>query len=154
MSHTEVDHLVVAAATLEQGVAWCEATFGVTPGLGGKHALMGTHKRLLKIASPVFADACLEIVVIDPAAPPPGRTRRFDLDDAALQARVAVAPQLAHLVARSTTGVVLQALTLDGVPPPAREVLRLRGVQFGDAPGPALSALLATPQGERRRHSA
>lgn len=27
-----LDHLVVAAASLAQGVQWCETTLGVTPG--------------------------------------------------------------------------------------------------------------------------
>jgi hypothetical protein len=31
----QLDHLVVAARTLDEGVAWCEATLGVTPGPGG-----------------------------------------------------------------------------------------------------------------------
>jgi hypothetical protein len=97
-----VDHLVVAASTLDAGVAWCEATLGVTPGPGGQHPLMGTHNRLLKIAGPAFPDSYLEIIAIDPDAVPPGRARWFGLDDAALQARIAGAPQLIHFVARSS----------------------------------------------------
>ena len=31
----QLDHLVVGAASLAQGVAWCENTLGVTPGPGG-----------------------------------------------------------------------------------------------------------------------
>jgi Glyoxalase-like domain len=99
---TAVDHLVVAAATLEQGVAWCEALLGITPGPGGKHALMGTHNRLFSVASEAFPLAYFEIVAVDPAAPPPGRPRWFGLDDPALQARIARQPQLVHMVARST----------------------------------------------------
>ena len=38
----QIDHLVVAARTLVEGVAWCEATLGVVPGPGGEHALFGT----------------------------------------------------------------------------------------------------------------
>ncbi|MBX3635296.1 MAG: VOC family protein [Rubrivivax sp.] len=98
-----VDHLVVAAATLEQGAAWCEATLGVVPGPGGRHALMGTHNRLLKVASEAFPDAYLEIIAIDPEAPPPGRVRWFGLDDPALQASLRErGPRLVHVVARST----------------------------------------------------
>lgn len=98
-----VDHLVVAAASLAQGVAWCEATLGVTPGAGGQHALMGTHNRLLKIATATYPDAYLEIIAIDPAAPAPARPRWFGLDDPLLQARLeAEGPQLIHFVARST----------------------------------------------------
>jgi hypothetical protein len=68
-----VDHLIVAAASWTDGVAWCEATLGVTPGPGGKHPLMGTHNRLLKMASDTYPQAYLEIIAIDPDAPPPTR---------------------------------------------------------------------------------
>jgi Glyoxalase-like domain len=97
-----LDHLIVAAANLPQGVAWCEATLGVTPGPGGRHPLMGTHNRLLKIATQAFPGAYLEIIAIDPDAPAPGRVRWFGLDEPALQAQLQQGPQLIHLVARST----------------------------------------------------
>ena len=96
-----VDHLVVAAASLAQGQAWCEATLGVSPGPGGRHAFMGTHNRLLRIASGDFPMAYLEIIAVDPEAPPPGRARWFGLDDAALQARLRESPRLIHWVART-----------------------------------------------------
>jgi hypothetical protein len=95
-----VDHLVVAARTLDEGVAWCEATLHVTPGPGGAHPLMGTHNRLFSIASPAFSRAYFEIIAIDPEAREPGRKRWFDLDDAALRAALARSPQLVHWVAR------------------------------------------------------
>ena len=37
-----VDPLVVAAASLEQGVAWCEAKLGVTPGPAAVSATVAT----------------------------------------------------------------------------------------------------------------
>lgn len=126
-----VDHLVIAAASLDQGVAWCEATLGIAPGPGGKHPLMGTHNRLLKIATEAFPDAYLEIIAIDPAAPPPGRARWFGLDDAGLQARLQGAPQFIHVVARSS------ALGSD------RQALQGAGLD----PGVPLSAGRDTPQG-------
>ena len=97
-----LDHLVVAAHSLAQGVAWCEATLGVTPGPGGRHALMGTHNRLLKMATVAYPNAYLEIIAIDPEAPPPGRPRWFGLDAPALRERLADGPRLIHAVARST----------------------------------------------------
>ncbi len=113
-----VDHLVVAAATLEQGVAWCEATLGVTPGPGGKHVLFGTHNRLLKVATPVFPDAYLEIIAIDPAAPPQRRPRWFGLDDPALQQRLLESPRLVHVVVRTgTLGAHRRALVAAGLDP-------------------------------------
>jgi hypothetical protein len=100
---TAVDHVVVAAATLDEGVRWCEATLGVTPGAGGAHALMGTHNRLLDLSSERFPRCYLEIIAIDASAPAPTAWRRwFDLDDAALQQRLHEAgPQLVHWAARS-----------------------------------------------------
>ncbi|HNK19693.1 MAG TPA: VOC family protein, partial [Piscinibacter sp.] len=95
-----VDHLVIGAATLAQGAAWCEAAFGVAPGPGGKHALMGTHNRLLSLACEAFPRCYLEIIAIDPDAPAPARRRWFDLDDAAMQAALTAGPRLIHWVAR------------------------------------------------------
>jgi hypothetical protein len=96
-----LDHLVVAAASLGQGVAWCEDVLGITPGPGGRHAAFGTHNRLFKIAGATFPRAYCEIIAIDPE----GRSERrrwFALDDPAMQARLAEGPRLVHFVARST----------------------------------------------------
>ena len=83
--NTRIDHLIVAAATLDEGVAWCEAVLGITPGPGGRHPLMGTHNRLFKIATPTFPDAYFEIIALDPQAPPPQRVRWFGLDESDLR---------------------------------------------------------------------
>ena len=101
-----LDHLVVMAASLVEGVAWCEATLGVTPGPGGEHPLMGTHNRLLKIATSDFPTAYLEIIAINSAAIKPTLTRArrwFDMDDPALRAHVAQhGPTLVHAVVSVT----------------------------------------------------
>ena len=100
-----LDHLVIAATTLEAGVRWCEATLGLTPDAGGAHPQMGTHNRLLNLSSPGFERVYLEIIAIDRATTPPlapGQRRWFDLDDAALQAALArEGAALIHLVART-----------------------------------------------------
>jgi hypothetical protein len=98
---TALDHLVIGAATLDEGVAWCEATLGITPGPGGRHALMSTHNRLFSIASEAFPKAYAEIIAIDPRAPPPGRARWFDLDATEVQQALARGPALLHWVART-----------------------------------------------------
>lgn len=95
-----LDHLVIAARTLDEGVAWCEATLGVTPAAGGRHALMSTHNRLFSIASPAAPRAYGEIIAIDPDAPDPGRARWFDLDSPEMHRRLAGGPQLIHWVLR------------------------------------------------------
>jgi len=71
-----IDHLVVTAASLDEGCDWVEARLGVRPGPGGQHALMGTHNRLLGLGP----DTYLEVIAIDPGAAPPGRARWFGLD--------------------------------------------------------------------------
>ena len=101
-----LDHLVVLAPSLASGVAWAEATLGVTPGPGGEHPLMGTHNRLLRLSNGKGQPgaAYLEIIAINPAATPtlqPPEHRWFDMDDPALRERVAqMGPQLVHWVAR------------------------------------------------------
>jgi hypothetical protein len=112
----ELDHLVLAARTLDEGVAWCEGTLGITPAAGGRHALMGTHNRVFSIASEAFPRAYFEIIATDPEAPDPGRARWFDLDDADLQAELARGPRLVHWVARCRDlDAALAALTRAGV---------------------------------------
>ena len=124
---TQIDHLVIAASTLEQGVAWCEENFGITPGLGGEHALFGTHNRLFKIATPQFPMAYFEIIAIDPDAVRPKKTlalhphRWFDLDEPELQNEIAKEPRLIHFVA-STTDIKA-----------ARMALRMQGIDRGPA---------------------
>jgi hypothetical protein len=122
-----LDHLVVTAPTLAQGVQWCEAVLGVTPGPGGAHALMGTHNRLFNISSERFPRAFFEVLAIDPAAPPAGRARWFGLDTIDPGA----GPRLRHFVARS------DAIDAQG------EALRAAGLDIG----PAIAASRDTPQG-------
>jgi hypothetical protein len=99
-----IDHLVIVANNLDQGVQWCEATLGITPNPGGEHKLFGTHNRLFKIATPANPMAYCEIIAINPGAAPAikqGAKRWFDMDNAALQAAVAVEPRLVHFVANT-----------------------------------------------------
>lgn len=99
----QLDHLVVAARTLDEGVAWCEATLGVVPGPGGEHALFGTHNRLLKLDCDGAPQAYLEIIATHPTLQPARQAplkRWFDLDDPTLQQALATqGPQLTHWVA-------------------------------------------------------
>jgi hypothetical protein len=105
-SALELDHLVVTARTLDEGVRYLADTLGVEPAGGGAHAAMGTHNRLLGL----WGGAYLEVIAIDPQAEheragaddraPPARPRWFALDDPAMRARLERGPYLAHWVAR------------------------------------------------------
>lgn len=111
-----LDHLVVMAASLDEGLHWAESVLGVTLGPGGAHPLMGTHNRLLKLSGVNYPASYLEVIALDPAATPQrafGLKRWFDMDDAALRKQVARdGPQLITCVARCTNiKAAAQALT-------------------------------------------
>jgi len=105
-----LDHLVVAAATLADGIEYIAEITGVTPQPGGKHIAMGTHNALVRLAEQVY----LEIIAIDPAGTQPTRPRWFDLDNIALQAELTLRPRLIHWVAR--TSDIVSAVALCPVP--------------------------------------
>jgi hypothetical protein len=131
---SQIDHLVVAANSLQQGVEWCEATLGITPAAGGEHEKYGTHNRLFKIATPAFPVAYLEIIAINPDAviekkPPP--TRWFDLDNSQLQAELVKSPRLIHFVANTSN---IQD---------ARHAWKAQGIDRG----PVIHASRKTPKG-------
>lgn len=71
-----LDHLAIAAETLDAGTRYVEALLGVPLAEGGKHAAMGTHNRLLSLGPDLY----LEVIAIDPDAPAPDRARWFGLD--------------------------------------------------------------------------
>lgn len=98
---TRIDHLVFAARSLDEGVAWCREHLGVEPAGGGEHVLMGTHNRVFRVDAPGFERAYFEIIAINPAAPAPGRARWFDFDDERMQAALTKGPMLVHFVART-----------------------------------------------------
>lgn len=86
----QFDHLVVAAATLEQGEEFIAERTGARPQRGGKHAAMGTHNALLRVG----VDTYLEVIAVDPDAQPPAHPRWFELDRPAMKASLEVSPRL------------------------------------------------------------
>src|SRR5262252_2609059 len=101
----ELDHLVVACKDLDQGTAWLIDRLGVEPQPGGKHPLMGTHNRLLRVGAGCY----LELIAIDPDAPAPARPRWFSLDAPEMQARLAEGPELVTWAVR--TDKIVEAVT-------------------------------------------
>lgn len=87
--HNKIDHFAIGAADLDQGVGALKAALGVTVPRGGKHAAMSTHNCVIQAGGERF----LEIIAIDPEAPPPGRMRWFTLDDPATQSRLVERPR-------------------------------------------------------------
>ena len=74
-----LDHLVVVAPDLAEGVAHVRDCLGLTMPEGGRHREMGTRNHLLRLGDAVF----LEVIAIDPEAPAPPHARWFGLSDAA-----------------------------------------------------------------------
>jgi hypothetical protein len=92
-----LDHLVIAARDLAEGAAWLEAQLGVSLAGGGRHETMGTHNRLLSLGPGRY----LELIAIDPDGATPSRPRWFDLDSAAMRARLERGPALVTWAIRS-----------------------------------------------------
>ncbi len=85
-----LDHIAVSARSLAEGTEWVEAALGTSLAPGGRHPHMATHNRLLGLG-----ELYLEVIAIDPDAPPPRWPRWFDLD------HFAGPPRLTNWVARS-----------------------------------------------------
>lgn len=90
MMTTKLDHLVVGAATLEQGVAYVRELFGVDMPKGGEHPLMGTHNHVMQLGNETF----LEVIAINPGSDRPARPRWFGLDDPSVRSSLEHRPRL------------------------------------------------------------
>jgi len=97
MERSELDHVVIGAASLDAGVAWVEQQLGVKPVPSGQHQGMGTHNAVLRLGARCY----LEVIAIDPGAPAPARPRWFALDDPDMRARLAASPALITWVVRT-----------------------------------------------------
>jgi len=96
MFRCEIDHLTITAPSLALGAEYVERALGVALQPGGEHPRMGTHNLLLRLGAALF----LEVIAVNPAAPPPPRPRWFALDEVGALG-VPAAPRLAHWVVRT-----------------------------------------------------
>ncbi len=93
----QIDHLVIAAANLEEGSEYLFATLGVRPQEGGEHVSQGTHNRVLRLGKSCY----LEVIAINPRAMKPSHPRWFELDSEAMQERLGRKPLLITWAART-----------------------------------------------------
>lgn len=87
---TVIDHLVIAAETLEQGAEYVLKMLGVDIPFGGVHPKMGTHNLLMQLGNTLF----LEVIAIKPEATAPPHPRWFGLDDALIRHSLKDGPAL------------------------------------------------------------
>jgi len=107
----QLDHIVVASLTLEEGVTHVEDCLGVIVPPGGEHLSMGTHNHLMRLGDEIY----LEIISPNPKVHPQ-RPRWFGLDRSELLAQLRVAPRLITWVARvPNLGVAVQSVPEAGV---------------------------------------
>jgi len=100
-----LDHIVVAASTLEQGAGYLQDLLGVEVPAGGVHATMGTHNLVMQLGN----DSYLEVIAIDPAGTVPPRPRWFGLDTALLRTALADRPRLVTWVMNTADLAALAA---------------------------------------------
>lgn len=84
MARIELDHLVVAAARLGEGIDYVESLLGVRVPLGGKHPIMNTHNAVMQLGPGQY----LEIIAVDPEAGAAERPRWFALDTPQMRQRL------------------------------------------------------------------
>ena len=92
-SRAVIDHLVFGCDHLQNGTSFLEQTLGVGFSGGGKHTLMATHNRLLKLQDSIY----FEVIAIDHEAEQKngdiGRKRWFSLDEDYTKQRLAQSPR-------------------------------------------------------------
>ncbi len=86
----KIDHIVIAAHSLEQGIEYIHAELGVDIPRGGVHATMGTHNHLMQLGNEVY----LELIAINPKGETPRHPRWFALDERLMRESLERKPRL------------------------------------------------------------
>ena len=87
---TNIDHIAVAASSLEAGVAYIEEALGVVIPKGGEHPAMATHNHLMQLGENLF----LEVLAINPDMTAPDSPRWFGLEDPFVRHSIGIKPRL------------------------------------------------------------
>ncbi len=107
--NTQIDHFVIAAATLEQGVNYLQSQLNVKIPYGGSHPKMGTHNHLMNLG-----DTFLEIIAVNPDITPVRTPRWYNLDSPELQQQLKKSPKLITWVIRTSN--IEQAVKQTNIP--------------------------------------
>jgi len=90
MPNINIDHVVIAAISLEQGADYIKSQLGVDIPFGGVHPSMGTHNLLMQLGDSVF----LEVIAVNPQGELPVQPRWYGLDDPYVRAQIVDEPAL------------------------------------------------------------
>lgn len=90
MPNINIDHVVIAARSLEQGADYIKSQLGVDIPFGGVHPSMGTHNLLMQLGDSVF----LEVIAVNPQGELPVQPRWYGLDDPYVRAQIVDEPAL------------------------------------------------------------
>jgi catechol 2,3-dioxygenase-like lactoylglutathione lyase family enzyme len=110
---SRLDHVILGAPDLDDGIAMLENALGVRAIRGGQHLGHGTVNALI----PLEGDKFLEVLAPDPGQPPPTRARWVGIDDV----------RSARLTGWAANGHDLQILVDEA----ARQGVHLGGVLAG-----------------------
>lgn len=94
---TKLDHLVIGAKDLAQGVAYVKDMFGVEIPFGGVHEMMGTHNHLMRLGEGLF----LEVIAANPHMASAVYPRWYALDDPYVRQQLEWSPSLLTWVVRT-----------------------------------------------------
>ncbi len=100
----KLDHIVLAANTLEEGTSYIEKKLQVKLSDVGYHNDMGTHNRVVKISKSVY----LEVISIDPNSRHLRSKRWFNLDSLKLQSQLRQSPRVIGYVIENKDTKILK----------------------------------------------
>lgn len=89
-----LDHLVIAATTLQEGVDYVQDKFGVDIPAGGQHLNMATHNHVMQLGNSVFLEVIAAAPELEGNPQYVSRPRWFALDEARVQQSIAESPRL------------------------------------------------------------
>ncbi len=133
---TRLDHIVIAARTLDEGANYVRRLLGVEIPDGGRHEIMGTHNRVMSLGAGVY----LEVIAVNPEMRPPAYPRWFGLDDPHIQQTLHRGPALLTWAVNTDdldSLVRNSAVSLGEVKPAQRDNLRWKAAltEDGRMPG-------------------